>query len=496
MVISNPIYFIALPLITAFLLPLLGKVYKPLIRIFPGLVFAFMAYISFDLFLNLQVGEVKIIQIAGWKPPWGINLVYGHFSGFVTLIITSIAFLVWVYSYKFKKVGFDNSKKFFTLLMLLVAGSIGVVLTGDIFNLFVFIEITAISSYGLTAFYKGRDGAEAAFKFLLIGSLSSVFLLLGILILYTNTGTLNMAELAVKIKDVPVAIQSVVLILFFVGFGIEAEMFPLNGWVPDAYSQAPGPVAASFAGMLAKAGIYGLARIIYTIFDLNGIFTLLLIMGILTMIIAETAALKQKNLRRMLAYSSMGQMGLIMIAFALNTKAGIYAALFLMFNHAVIKTMLFFSAGFLTYTTKDKKISDLDGFGKIMPFTALIFSLGAFAIVGLPPFSGFWSKLSILTATADKNFYIILATILAVSVIEIVYYFKIIGRLYFKKAHKEVEVHKPSWNAQIAMLVLAGIIIIIGVYPDLITGYISSAADALFDKTAYIKHVLPNITLN
>ncbi len=496
MVISNPIYFIALPLITAFLLPLIGKIYKPLIRLTPGFVFAFMAYISFDLFLNLEEGKTTIIQIAGWQPPWGINLVYGNFSGFITLIITTLAFLVWVYSYKFKKVGFDDSKKFFILLMLLVAGSIGVVLTGDIFNLFVFIEITAISSYGLTAFYKGRDGAEAAFKFLFIGALSSTFLLLGILVLYTNTGTLNMAELAIRLKDVPIVTQAFVLILFFVGFGIEAEMFPLNGWVPDAYSQAPGPVAASFAGMLAKAGIYGLARIIYTVFDLNGVFGLLLIMGILTMVIAETAALKQKNLRRMLAYSSMGQMGLIMIAFALNTKAGVFAALFLMFNHAVIKTMLFFSAGFLTYTTKDKKISDLDGFGKIMPFTALMFGLGAFAIVGLPPFSGFWSKLSVLTATADKSYYLVLATILIISVVEIVYYFRIIGRLYFKKAHKEVEVHKPSWNAQVAMLVLAITIITVGVYPDLITTYISNAADALFDKAAYIKHVLPNAIIN
>ncbi len=496
MVISNPVYFIALPLIVAFLLPLIGKIYKPLIGILPGFVFAFMAYISFDLYLNLEAGEALVIQLGGWSPPWGINLVYGHFSGFITLIITSLAFIVWVYSYKFKKVGFDDSKKFFILLMLLVAGSIGVVLTGDMFNLFVFIEITAISSYGLTAFYKGRDGAEAAFKFLFIGALASTFILLGILILYTQTGTLNMAELAMKVKDIEPSIQAVVLILFFVGFGIEAEMFPLNGWVPDAYSQAPGPVAAAFAGMLAKAGIYGLVRIIYTIFDLNGIFSLLLIVGVLTLVIAEAAALKQKNLRRMLAYSSMGQMGLIMIAFSFNTKAGIYAALFLMFNHAIIKTLLFLSAGFLTYTTKEKNISDLDGFGKIMPFTALMFGLGAFAIVGLPPFSGFWSKISVLVATADKSFYFILATILAISVVEIVYYFKIIGRLYFKKSHKEVEVHKPSWNAHIAMLILAVIILTVGVYPDLITEYISNAADALYDKAAYIKHVLPELSLN
>ncbi|NPA68859.1 MAG: proton-conducting membrane transporter [Chlorobi bacterium] len=493
---TDPVYFIAIPLLTAFLLPLFGKIYKPLIGIIPGLVFAFTAYISFDLYFNLEPGKPVIVQMAGWAPPWGINLVFGEFSGLIVSLITFLAFLVWVYSYNFKKVGFDNSKKYFTLLMLMVAGSIGVVLTGDIFNMFVFLEITAISSYGLTAFYKGRDSAEAAFKFLLIGSLSSTFILLAILLLYKQTGTLNMAEIAIKSQAIDPKIKSIIAILFFVGFGIEAEMFPLNGWVPDAYSQAPGPVAASFASILAKSGIYALIRVFYTVLDVEGIFNLLLTAGLLTIIFAEFTAMRQTRLRRMLAYSSIGQMGLIMVAFSFNTKAGVFAGLFLMFNHAVIKTLLFLASGFLTYSTKQKKIRDLDGFGKIMPFTSLMFGLGAFAIVGLPPFSGFWGKLNMLTATADSNLYLVIALILVVAVVEIIYYFKVIGRLYFRERHEDVNIQKPTWNAVLAMSILALVIIGVGLYPDFITDYLAKATNELFDKAGYIKHVLPSLSLN
>lgn len=494
MVVANPIYFIAIPLLAAFLLPLLGKLYKPLIRFVPGLIFAFFVYISVVLLMQVQNGESVITLIAGWEAPWGINLVFSPFSGFIVTLINTLALLIWIYSYKFKKVVYDDALKYFILLMLIVAGTTGIVLTGDIFNMFVFLEITAISSYSLTAFYRGRDGAEAAFKFLLIGAFSSTLILLAILILYTQVGTLNMADIAARISMVDPTMKGVILILFFVGLGIEAEMFPMNGWVPDAYSQAPAPIAAVFASMVAKAGIYALVRVIYLMFDMDGAYNLLLIMGILTMLVAEVVALRQENLRRMLAFSSIGQMGLIMVAFSFHTYAGVFAGIFLMFNHAVIKSLLFLSTGYLVYHTKTKKISGLDGFAKKMPFVALMFGLGAFAIVGLPPFSGFWSKLYLLMAAADENMIVLIVLVLSVSVIEIVYYFKVISRLYFRKAHTDIPVQKPNFNGMVAMAVIGAIVIAVGVYPDLITHFIETAANALMDKTEYINNVLPGIT--
>ncbi len=488
--IITPVHYIVVPLLAAFLLPLLAKVHKELVRIVPGLVFLYFLVISYTLMQQLpETGTISEV-IAGWSAPFGINLVFSAFSGFLVSLMSVIGFLVWLYSYRFKKIDFMPAQKYFILLMMLVTGSIGIVLTGDIFNMFVFLEIVAISAYSLTAFYPGRDGAEAAFKYLMIGSFASALILLAIVILYTQTGTLNMADLAVKMIDVPHSIKITILVLLLVGFGIEAEMFPLNGWAPDAYSQAPGPIGAVFAGIVVKGGIYALIRIIYTIFDVQGVGEILIVMGVITMVIAEVSALRQENLKRMLAFSSIGQMGVVLIAFGIGSDTAIFAALFLMFNHAIIKSMLFFSSSYLLYNSTTKSISQLSGIAKKTPFVAFIFALGAFAIVGLPPFSGFWSKLYLLMAAADEKMLMLIGTILVISVIEIIYYFRIIGKLYYGKEEGNMEIQKPSINGMLAMGILGATIIAVGVYPDLVTGIIQNAADALVDKSTYINSVI------
>ncbi|MBN2664739.1 MAG: hypothetical protein JXR68_13905 [Bacteroidales bacterium] len=495
--VADPILYVALPLLTAFLLPIIGKINKELIRIVPGLLFAFLVYNSIALFSKVSATHTPIIvEIAGWAPPIGINLVYSSFTGFIATIISVLALLVWAYSYKFKKLEFDNSLKYFVLLMLVTAGSIGVILTGDLFNQFVFLEIVALSSYPLVAFYRGRNGAEASFKYLLVGGFASLSILLGIVLIYSQLGTLNMADIAAHIDEMPRNIKIVSFTLLFLGFAIEAEMFPLNGWAPDTYSQAPGPIGAVFAGMTAKAGIYALIRMIYTIFDFSGAFEILLIMGVITLVVSEGIALRQENLKRMLAYSSLGQMGLLMIAFGINTKTAVIAGMLILFNHAVIKSLLFLSSSFLVYNSKDKLIKDAYGMGKKLPLTAILFGIGAFAIVGLPPFSGFWGKLYLLMASADANLLGLIALILAVSVIEIVYYFRVVNGVYFKKSKTEIEVHKPRWNASLAMIILAAAIIVVGIYPNIIYDYLVNAADTLLDKASYISHVLPNLASN
>ncbi len=490
-ILVNPIYFIALPLFFAFLLPLLGKIHKSLVRIVPGLLFAYLAWMAVVMLLHVyHTGQPYIVKIAGWAPPIGINLVFDGFTGFIATFIILIAFLVWVYGYLFKKIEFENALKYYLLLMLVYAGATGVVITGDIFNQFVFLEITGLSSYALTAFYRGRDGAEAAFKYLFIGSLASTFVLIGILLIYTQLGTLNMADIARNIDKMNPTVKVMAFVLLFVGYGIEAEMFPLNGWAPDAYSQTPGPIGSVFAAMTSKAGLYALLRLNFTIFDFSSSSTLLFIMGLLTLIFAEGIALRQERIKRMLAYSSIGQIGLIMIAFSFNTYLGIFAGIFFMLNHALVKSLLFFSASLLAYNSPKKYIADIQGFGRYMPLTALMFGIGAFALVGFPPFSGFWSKFYLLSAAADKNFIVLIILILSVSLIELVYYFRVIHKLYFAQPTGEYEPHKPRWNAVVAMLVLALAIIVIGVYPQIVTGFIDKAAHAIMDKSFYIHSVL------
>ncbi len=489
--VITPIHYIIVPLIAAFAIPLLSKLHKEIFRIVPGIVMFYNIIISFVLMKEVnEVGYISEI-IAGWEAPWGINLIITPFSGFLVTLISVIGFLIWLYQYKFKNViDVGEIKSYGILQMMMITGAIGIIITGDIFNLFVFMEIVAITAVSLTSFYRGRNGAEAGFKYLLIGGFASAMILLAILLLYTQVGTLNMAEIAEKMHTVPTGIKSTILILFIVGFGIEAELFPLNGWAPDAYSQAPAPTSAAFAGIVVKAGVYGLIRIIFTLFDIDGAFDFLIIAGLITMIIAEFSAVKQTNLKRMLAYSSIGQMGLVLIAFGIGTKEAVFAALFLMFNHAVIKSLLFMTGSILMYNSKEKTISSLNGFAKKLPFVSILFSIGAFAIVGLPPFSGFWSKLYVLTAAADEKMIMLIIAILAVSIIEIVYYFRVVSKLYFAEDTEHVAVFKPSPNSKVAMAILGITIIVIGFYPDLITGYLYNAADMLLDKSSYIKFVL------
>jgi len=491
--VGSPVLLIAIPLLAAFLVPLLGMLWKELVRIVPGLVLGYLVILSASLYIDvLQTGTI-VETLAGWEAPWGINLVFSPLTGFITTLMTFIGFIIWIYSYRFKRnVEFEAAKKYFIFLMLLIAGSVGIVITGDIFNQFVFIEIVGISAYALTAFYTGRNSAEAAFKYLIMGSLSASALLIAIVIIYSQLGTLNMAEIAANIHTMNPQYRVMAMIFFIIGIGVEAEIFPLNGWAPDAYTEAPGPVGAAFSGIVVKAGIYAMVRMMFTLFDISGTMQVLIIVGLVTLIIAETAALRQTQLKRMLAYSSIGQMGLVLVAFGIGTQAGVFAALFLMLNHAIIKPLLFFSGSYLVFNSKEKKIAEMNGLGKLMPITAAFFALGSFAIVGLPPFAGFWSKLAVLTAAANEGMLLIIALILLVSIVEIVYYFRVINRIYFFKFDTQSSVvpHKPRGNAFLAMAILGILILVIGFYPDAVSEMLNRAADDLLNTPKYIKNVL------
>jgi proton-translocating NADH-quinone oxidoreductase chain N len=489
--VGSPVLLIAIPLLAAFLIPLIGMIWKESVRLIPGLVLAFMLVSSASMLLYVTNNNTIIETIAGWQAPWGINLVFSPLTGFLATLMIFLGFIVWLFSYRFKRnVDFEPAKKYFIFLMMLVAGAVGIVITGDIFNQFVFIEITSISAYALTAFYTDRNSAEASFKYLLMGSLSSSALLIAIAIIYSQLGTLNMADIADKMYLMPSGYKITALIFFFMGIGIEAEIFPLNGWAPDAYTEAPGPIGAAFAGIVVKAGVYAMIRLVFTLFDIPNSMQFLVVIGLVTLIVAETSAIKQDKLKRMLAYSSIGQMGLVFIAFGIGTAEGVFAALFLMLNHAIIKPLLFLSGSYLVFNSKEKKISEVNGLGKHMPLTSLLFALGAFAIVGLPPFSGFWSKLSVLTAAANEGMILIIALVLIVSVVEIVYYFRVVNRIYFFEKSEDVVVQKPRVNAMIAMLILGSIILVIGFDPDIVSTYLHNASHDLMNTREYIDNVL------
>jgi len=437
-----------------------------------------------------------IVLLGGFPPPFCINLFVGPVGVIFSLIIAIVGFLVSIYAWNYIGGDGEREEKYHMLYLLLLAGATGVVLTGDIFNLFVFYEILCISSYALVAYLGEKAGVESASKYLIQGSVGSTLILIAIGLLYGQFGTLNMADIAQNINTINPVNLFIPLVLFITGFGIEAAIFPLNAWLPDAHSSAPSTISAILSGIAIKIGIYAIARVVFTIFGASQILFFLLLLGVITLFVGELSAFSQNSIKRMLAYSSIGQMGLILMALSIGTNEGISSGLFQIFTHAFSKSLLFLAAGYMIYRAGSGKISSLEGMGKKMPLSSLAFSIGAFSLIGLPPFMGFGSKFMIIRSLLEEGsfLFITLAGIVLVgTVIEGAYFFKVIQSLYFKGAQVDQDtgtpVNEAPVTALVSMFLLLLFIIVIGIYPKMITGILNSSAEEFLNRVQYIKSV-------
>lgn len=486
----NPSLLVGIPLAFAFSIPLFGLISKKIEKYIPVVALLINLTISFALIPQV-LEKPLIVSIGGWSPPFCINLVVGPLGIFLATLISSIGFLVSVYAVSYIKK--EPTQKYHMLFLLLIVGAIGIVLTGDIFNLFVFFEILCISSYALVAYNKDKEGTEAAIKYLIQGSIGSSLILIGIALLYGFFGTLNMADIASRITSVEPTYLFISLAFLITGFGIEAAVFPLNAWLPDAHSSAPSSISAILSGIAIKTGVYGIARMIFTIFNAGSILTFIAFLGLLTLLIGEMSAFRQDDIKRLLAYSSIGQIGLIVFALGIATSPGVFASLFQIVSHTLAKTLLFLAVGYMIYKVGSKNITSLNGVGKRMPLTSFAFAIGSFSLIGLPPFAGFMSKLSIVYAAIEVKKPIFLAFIaiaLIATVIEAGYFFKIVQNLYFKKGKNIDKVAETSGYILIPIIILTGAIIIIGVHPQFITGLLKEAANELLQRATYIGWVL------
>ena len=489
----SPSLLIAIPLAGAFAVPLLALASKKLVRWIPPLVLAVDLVLGLAL-LPRVLEKAIVVSIGGFPPPFCINLMIGPLGLSLAILISLVGLLIGVYATGYIKT--EPTEKYHTLFLLLATGALGIVLTGDIFNLFVFFEILCVASYGLTAYEKDRSGTEAAIKYLIQGTVGSTFILVAIGLLYGLFGTLNMADIAASVPSAEPLHLFVILAFFVVGFGVEAAIFPLNAWLPDAHSSAPSSVSAILSAIAIKTGVYAIARVSYTLMDAQGFLLVISVIGVVTLVVGEIAAYRQTHdIKRMLAYSSIGQIGLIVFAIGIGTSLGVFGGLFQLVNHALAKCLLFLAAGYMILLTGSKKLADMRGLARRMPLTAVAFTVAAFSLVGLPPFAGFMSKLSIVCAAikAESTAHLVLIIVaLAATVVEAGYFFRVIQALYFKggtgpsiRSVKEAPV-----TALIPILVLAALIIGIGVYPQLVTDALNGAAEELLDRGAYIRDVL------
>jgi len=486
----NPVVLVAVPLGLAFALPLIGLVSKRMVKYIPVAAFAFNLVVVLRHIPGVLEKPV-VVHIGGFVPPFGINLYVGPVGILFAALITIAGLLVSVYSLVYIREG--AKEKYHILFLLLLTGAMGVVLTGDIFNLFVFFEVLCISSYALVAYLGDKGGIESAIKYLIQGSVGSSLLLIGIGLLYGQFGTLNMADLAREIQSASPVSVFVPMALMVTGLGVEAAIFPLNAWLPDAHSSAPSSISAVLSGIAIEVGCYAVVRILFTLFGVTDLLMFFVFLGVTTLLIGEMCAFSQSNIKRMLAYSSIGQIGLIVFAFALASSYGVSGGLFQMISHTLGKALLFLAAGYMIYRTGSMQISSFQGMGGKMPLTALAFTIGAFSIVGLPPFIGFPSKFLIIRAALAKEailFTVLIGLILLGTVIEGAYFFRVIQVIYFKKGSEKPERREAPVAALIPMFIFAALILIIGIYPGLVSRVLGPAANELLNKMDYIRSVL------
>ncbi|MFW5901116.1 MAG: complex I subunit 5 family protein, partial [bacterium] len=396
----NPVLLVAIPLGLAFTVPFFGFITKNAGKFIPPVAFLFNLVVSLQLFPVVLEHPVHV-HIGGFLPPFCINLLAGPVGILFSSLIALVGLLVSIYALDYMK-GRDE-EKYHILYLLLLTGATGVVLTGDIFNLFVFYEILCIASYALVAYFGDKASIESAVKYLIQGALGSSLILIGIGLLYGQFGTLNMADIANNIQSVHSISVFVPLVLLITGFGVEAAIFPLNGWLPDAHSSAPSSISAILSGIAIEVGLYAMIRVVFTVFGASSIFTFLLFLGVMTLLIGELCAFSQENIKRMLAYSSIGQIGLIVFAISIASSYGVTGGLFQLVSHTLGKALLFLSVGYMIYRTGSMSIASFEGMGKKMPYTSLAFTIGAFSMVGLPPFVGFPSKFMIVRAALSEQ---------------------------------------------------------------------------------------------
>lgn len=503
--VSNlPIIAIITPFAVAFIIGLTGQKNITIKRVL-SFVATLVSLIAVVLLLKpIMVDKlIATYWMGSWKPVegWaiGIGLEVDALSLFVGLIIAVTCFLSSIYSIRYMER--DSSlEKYYTLFLLLTGSMLGFVFTGDLFNMYVMLEIMTFAAVALTSFRNNLyKSIEAGFKYIVIGSLGSSLILLGTVLLYAQVNTLNLAQISAVLynnKFNPVTIMALAFLL--TGYAVKAFLVPCHTWPPDAHMSAPSSISMLLSGVMSKTGVYGLIRVLYMIFHATGkpsLATLIIIWGTITMLVGVSMALVQTDFKRLLAFHSVSQLGYIMVGLGIGLVStneiavlGSLGGLYHMLNHASFKCLLFLTAGAVLYTTGTTDLNKLGGLGKKMPMTTVLFMIGAFSISGIPPFNGFVSKWIIYQATYEAGYYWVTIIALIVSVMTLASFVKVGQSVFFGQRHRDFDnVKEAPWLMRIPMMILALICTISGVFPGFISKYLlEPAAYAMYNLGGYI----------
>ncbi len=458
--------------------------------------FASITTFIIAILLAKEVSQHGVIsyQLGGWAPPWGIEYRIDHLSAYVLLIVSGIASITMLAARKSieQEVAHEKISLFYAAFLLCLTGLLGIVATGDAFNIFVFLEISSLSSYVLIALGSNRKALTASYQYLIMGTIGATFILIGVGLLYMLTGTLNIVDLQQRVPDLLDSRALHAAFAFFtVGISLKLALLPLHLWLPNAYAYAPSMITVFLSATATKVSLYVLFRFFFGLFSNEITFEefkldkILLPLSILAILIASSVAIFQENIKRMLAYSSVAQIGYMTLGISLATKSGSIAGMLHMFNHAIIKGGLFLAMACIVLRTGSVQLSNFAGLGKRMPWTMAAVLLLGLGLIGVPFTAGFISKWYLLIAALEQERWFVAIVIVGGSLLAVIYIWKIIEYAYLKSPIKQSNKNPTeSIEAPLQMLIPLWILVAASFYFGLNTsfsyGFAETAINYLF----------------
>jgi multicomponent Na+:H+ antiporter subunit D len=451
------------------------------------------------LLVRIEADGVQSVQVGAWPAPIGITLVADLFSALMLAI--SIATVLAVLVYAIGQPGADRDQPVFHPVYLVMTAGVSLsFLTGDLFNLFVAYEITLAASYVLITLGGRREQVRTGMTYIIINLLASTLFVVGIAWVYAATGTMNLADLSVKVAQLPDGVQTALSMFLFLVFGIKAAIFPLFFWLPDSYPTARTPVTAVFAGLLTKVGVYSIVRTQTLLFPETRPSTVLLVFAGFTMVVGVLGAIAQNDMKRILSFHIVSQIGYMILGLGLFTVSGIAGTVFFIVHQIPVKTALFLTTGLVEEGTGTTALNRVGGLVRRMPLAAGLFLLAALSLAGIPPLSGFVGKLAILEAGVGSHTYVIVGVGLVVSLFTLFSMTKIWNGVFWGTAEdptirlamadpeRRLAIPGLMTGATVALVVLT---VAIALFGGPIYELSERAAQGLVDPTAYITAVLP-----
>jgi multicomponent Na+:H+ antiporter subunit D len=485
-----PAIVFLLPLVTAICTPIVslknGRLYRPMALAAVG---AMAVAAVVNLFSVFRYGEIRY-AFGGWAPPIGIEWVADELAAVMAAALSVVGLICLIYSGQMTPPELEKQgPAIYTLILLLLAGLTGIVFAGDLFNIFVFLEVAALAGYALVGVAGGK-ALVSAFRYLILGALGASLYLLGVGYFYAVTGTLNMADLAQRVPEMMTSKAVIVGLSFmFIGLGIKMALMPLHGWLPDAYTLAPSAVSPILASLLTKVSLLAWIRIVFWVVggssDIGAlhILDLLWILGALASLAGAFLALTQQNLKRMFAYGGVSHIGVILIGIGQGSQTGLVGGLFYLINDAVMQATLFAIAGVAIYQYGVENLDDAAVLRRGAPWMLAWLIISAMSMIGLPPTGGFFAKWYIVLSAIESGNFAAVVAIAGSTLLTMAYFMRLFGRIFRDEKRATGKSH-PHWpetplTIRVSLGALVSAIIALGVWSDTIVNALTGATRSL-----------------